>query len=134
MPGELMDQISILVVEDNNDLREILCIMLRNENFAVIAAEDVARASEFLMQFKPSIILTDLHMPFASGTDLIRHVRSTPELSNIPIIAMTAFHGGKYLEEAKSAGASLILKKPVDYDALVLSIRGVMGGKAAGTK
>jgi CheY-like chemotaxis protein len=71
-----------------------------------------------LTQFRPAIIVTDLMMPKTTGVELIRQVKSKPELADIPIVAMSAARDGE-LREAKAAGAVEALSKPLNFDHLV---------------
>lgn len=113
-----MIKTSILLAEDNNDLRSMLQCMLENEGFNVIEAKDGALAWQWLSMEQPDVVVTDLMMPYISGLDLIKHIRTTAEISNIPIVAMTAY-GSKTLDEAQRAGATSAIRKPEDLNDVV---------------
>lgn len=113
-----MPKSCVLVVEDQNDFLTLLKLVLEGEGYYVSAAEDGEKAIELLKEFRPAAIVTDLMMPEVTGIDLIEHVRKTPELERIPIIAVSA-GDREMLEEAKKAGATETLKKPVDFEELL---------------
>jgi CheY-like chemotaxis protein len=113
-----MTKIYVLVVEDQEDFAELMKLALEGEGYDVSTAEDGGKAIELLKHFRPAIILTDLMMPNVSGVELIRHVRGRQELAEIPIIAISAARNG-LVDEARAAGATETVNKPVDFDQLV---------------
>jgi len=117
-----MKKVAILLVEDYPDTRALMQLLLESAGFAVTAKEDGADALEFLAQSIPDLILTDLMMPRVSGIELIQRVRSNADISNVPIIAMTAYSSGP-IAKAKEAGANAILKKPLDIETIASTIR-----------
>jgi CheY-like chemotaxis protein len=125
--------ISLLLVEDNPDVLEMFQLMLEGEGFAVTAAADAEQALRVLETFRPAIIITDLMMPKMSGLEFIRHVRQTPELAAIPVVAMTAFDYS-HLWEAKQAGATAGVRKPIEVDDLMTLLNGICSNRLAGGK
>ena len=103
----------ILIVEDHRDFLELLKYVADAEGCYAVAVEDCNEAVELLKHVKPSIIATDIMMPNMCGTELIKHVRSTPELQDIPILVISAA-GEKELAEAVDSGATKVLRKPID--------------------
>ena len=77
----------VLVVEDEQNLREPLVIQLQREGYQTIEAEDGLKALQLFEQEKPDLILLDLMLPHKSGNEVCRHIRAT---SNVPIIMLTA--------------------------------------------
>jgi CheY-like chemotaxis protein len=120
-----MGKRSVLIIEDNGDIRVPLSIMLKNEGFDVFAAEDCNAAFECLASEQPDLILTDLLMPEMTGLEFIRQIRRTSGLIDIPIIAMSAYDPS-YLAAAVLAGANAGLHKPEGLDKLVETIKEVL--------
>jgi CheY-like chemotaxis protein len=116
-----MKKTSILIAEDNQDSQSLLQTILESEGFIVTAASDGEKAIDILQEIKPDILITDLMLPSVSGGDLIRHVRQTAELSKIPIVVISAY-GDHYESDALAAGANVVLKKPLDSNALIDAI------------
>jgi CheY-like chemotaxis protein len=116
-----MKKTSILIAEDNQDSQSLLQTILESEGFIVTAASDGEKAIDILQEIKPDILITDLMLPSVSGGDLIRHVRHTAELSKIPIVVISAY-GDHYESDALAAGANVVLKKPLDSNALIDAI------------
>src|SRR5437660_3166772 len=100
-----MNRISLLLAEDNADMRSLLKWLLESEGFDVFTAEDGKAALQYLSQSHPDVILTDLMMPEIDGVELIKKIRGSAEFANTPIVAMTAYGNG-YMSLANKAGAT----------------------------
>ena len=106
----------ILVVEDDDDIRETLQDVLEAEGYATLAASNGAEALHVLLSGRvPCLILLDLMMPIMSGPELLTRMRQDPRLSSIPVIIVSAWAQ----EAEKTSGAQGFLKKPVDLEALL---------------
>ena len=117
-----MNKTKVLIAEDNLDSQGLLRRILESEGFIVTAASDGEKAIEILREIKPDILVTDLLLPTVSGGDLIRHVRRTAELAKIPIVVISAY-GEDYAADALAVGANVVLKKPLDSDLLVDTLK-----------
>jgi len=102
----------ILIVEDNPDQLRILAEMLRASGYKVASSLGAEPALRRAKALKPDLILTDLAMPNVSGVELIDQLRSDPETSHIPIVAVTAYVWDRIAQAAGNAGASGFLSKP----------------------
>ena len=113
----------ILVVEDNVDNRTLVCDILDALGYEVSeatnGAEGVAKAS----QDKPALILMDLSLPKKDGWTATRELRANPELSHIPIIALTAHAMKGDREQALDAGCDDYVSKPINLSELARKIR-----------
>lgn len=117
---------SILVVEDDRDIQEALCSVLRDEGYHVSSASDGQEAiAQLLAGERPGIILLDIMMPVMDGTDFRRAQLGRPELKDIPVVVLTA--DGGYRDIGRSLGAAAALAKPFDLRALLGVIARVMG-------
>ncbi len=118
---------SILVVEDDWDIRSVLCSVLSEEGYDVASASDGREAISALRSGeRPSIILLDLMMPVMSGVDFRAAQLGDPELADIPVVVLTA--DGRLLEVAKALGAAAAFSKPFELDALLDVIARVVDG------
>jgi CheY-like chemotaxis protein len=118
---------SILFVEDDRDIRELLIDALEDEGYSVLAAIDGLDAVERLRahQAVPRLILLDLMMPRMSGAEFRNELLSTPAWSGIPIVVITADAQGR--AKARALGAKDCLQKPVKLDRLFATIARVLG-------
>jgi CheY-like chemotaxis protein len=117
---------SVLVVEDHEDLRDMLAVLLETEGFEVLTAQNGAEALEQLRDRHPSLILLDLMMPVMAGDEFRRRQLADPRLRDVPVICMTAAHDGA--DRAKRLRAVAFFQKPVDFDGLI----GAVHAHAAG--
>ncbi len=111
----------VLVVEDNNESRELYVLVLTRAGFEVKEAIDCEVALEMLDQCDPDLIITDIQTPTMSGVDLIRRIRSEDKWSNLPIIAVSAF-GHDQLAHAAIQGATRVLRKPFEPNRLLSAV------------
>jgi DNA-binding NtrC family response regulator len=114
----------ILVVEDNESLRNVLCRVLVREGFSVLDAETAEAAQEILRSHSVSCVLSDFKLPQAHGLALLKSVREVHP--NLPFIIMTAFGSIDIAVEAMKLGASDFINKPFDPESLAAMIRQVM--------
>ncbi|OFX23213.1 MAG: hypothetical protein A2V77_23985 [Anaeromyxobacter sp. RBG_16_69_14] len=116
---------TILVVEDDCDIRSALCSILREEGYRVASASDGREAISSLKSGeRPAIILLDLMMPVMNGADFRKAQLRDPQVADIPVVVLTA--DGRLLETAKSLGAAAAFSKPFELDALLDAIERVM--------
>lgn len=111
----------VMIVDDDDDLRDMLSLTVEAQGFRTIGAVDGFDALDKLEQgAHPSLILLDLRMPRMNGAEFLQAVRSTPA-SEIPVIAVTGDPGA--FPEALRAGAIACLRKPIEPRALLDAIR-----------
>nr|WP_255527313.1 ATP-binding protein [Oculatella sp. LEGE 06141] len=116
--------VTVLVVDDEADMREFMAFVLEQYGANVITAASAVEALERLAQTQPDILLSDIGMPDVDGYMLIRQVRSlTVESSrNIPAIALTAYAGEMDQQQALASGFQLHLSKPVEAETVAKAI------------
>ena len=112
-----MNGVSVLVVEDHADLREMLAVLLESEGFAVQTARNGAEALKCLDQVRPAVILLDLMMPVMTGDEFRERQLADPRYRDVPVICMTAAHDGS--TRAARLNADAYFQKPVDFERLL---------------
>jgi CheY-like chemotaxis protein len=114
---------TILIIDDNEDLRETLVAVLEDEGYAILAAEDGVSGVDAYAAHHPDLVLTDLIMPKADGFDTIRRIRALD-----PQARILAMSGGSlisredYLVCATALGAMFVLPKPFEIDQLAAAV------------
>lgn len=109
----------ILVVEDDPDGGEMVATMLEHMNFHVDVAINAEDAIEHIQNGQDyRLIIIDLALPGMDGWELLSELLNNPQTSQIPCIAVTAFHTFKMREDAIRAGFSAYLPKPIDSTVL----------------
>lgn len=106
----------VLVVDDDNDIRETLQEILESEGYEVATAGNGAEGLERARALHPSVILLDLFMPLMDGTEFRQRQVEDAELAEIPVVIVSAAAG---LEERIAAmGVAAHLEKPLDIERL----------------
>jgi DNA-binding response OmpR family regulator len=117
--------ISILCVEDEDEVRHLLTEELTEAGFVVHEAENGRKGLEVLIAKWPDIVICDITMPEMSGTQLLAEIQvNYPELSATPFIFLTAMADKESVLEGLRAGADDYLVKPIDFDVLMAKIEG----------
>ena len=115
---------SILVVDDDLDVRDTLALLLEDEGYHCEKAINGADALEKMKQTSYDIIITDLNMPVMSGLDLLRHIKS----NQIPIAVIVAITGfPELIAEVESIGVDGLITKPFDADGVFATIKKALG-------
>jgi two-component system cell cycle response regulator DivK len=113
----------ILVVEDQNDDRQIIRDMLVGTGYAITEAEDGEQALAAVAKERPDLILMEIQLPSMDGYEAMRRIRTDPALSSIPIIAVTSFTPSGEEKKARAAGCDDFVPKPYSPRELLAKIR-----------
>jgi CheY-like chemotaxis protein len=117
---------TILIVEDYDDVRRMLKVLLEFEEFQVVEAATGSEALEAIKKQPPDVILMDLALPGVDGFETIRRIRATDGFQNTPIIVLTAYTAPSTYETALSAGSNYFMAKPIDFDELAALLKDIM--------
>ena len=120
---------TVLVVDDNPDLRFYVSEILRASGFAVLLARNGQEGFAVAKNRRPDLILTDLMMPVISGLDLIRMIRQDEELRGTPAILLTAKADADTRIEGVERGADAYLSKPFNDRELLAEVRNLIALK-----
>ena len=103
---------SILVVDDEPAICMVMGIILKLHGYAVYRAHNVSQAYAYLEECIPDLIVADIMMPGVDGLTMIRHIKSKPELADIPTVVLSALTAEQDQANALKAGANAFLAKP----------------------
>ena len=126
MGGNGRAGLTILVVEDHADTRVLLRRLLELYGYGVSEASDGEQAVATIRRACPDLILMDLNLPLLGGAEATRAIRQIKGLCPVPVIAMTAHHTPEYRREAMLSGCNDYATKPLDMDALVSKVEGLL--------
>ncbi|MGA9010362.1 MAG: response regulator [Xanthobacteraceae bacterium] len=113
----------ILVVEDQEDNRQIIRDMLAGTDYQIIEAENGEEALAAIAKERPDLILMDIQLPIMDGYTATRHIKGDPALRSIPIIAVTSYALSGEEEKAQAAGCDDYVPKPYSPRQLLAKIR-----------
>lgn len=109
----------ILIVEDEEGIREMVQIVVEAEGYLALTAANGREAIKVLSgRAPPCLILLDLMMPEMDGWQFLQEMEKVPEWAEVPVVVLTA-----YGEKAPPSGVIGILRKPVELDALLSTLR-----------
>lgn len=109
---------TILVVDDVADNLILISLSLQDMGYRVVTASNGEDALTVAKMARPDLILMDIAMPQQDGLAATRHIREQSELTDVPVIALTAFDTEGFRQAAFDAGFNGYLTKPVDFDRL----------------
>ena len=113
----------MLIVEDDADSRHILSILIEGAGASVTAADHAEAALSILNRQPVDVVVSDIAMPMRDGFWLVREIRSRERFGNVPVIAVTAMISPTDRRTILAAGFQAHVPKPVNFDALVATIR-----------
>ena len=123
-----MDSATVLIVDDEPQIRRTLLTILTSQGYSVIEAETGDEALEKIRRERPDLILLDVNMPGRSGVETCREIR---ESSDIPIIILTVRNAERDKVLALDAGANDYIVKPFGANELLARIRATLRRSSA---
>jgi CheY-like chemotaxis protein len=108
---------TILIVEDDDDLRELFAEVLRNESHSVVCASNGQEALDLLDKVRPCLMLLDMMMPVMSGGELLETLDRSKRLNELPIVVVSAI--AEQVEQTGAPGACRYLQKPIELGELL---------------
>jgi chemosensory pili system protein ChpA (sensor histidine kinase/response regulator) len=109
----------VLAVDDSITMRRVMQRLLLREGYRVVQAADGKQALEFLRVEIPALVLSDVEMPRMDGFELLKQIRSSERMRDIPVVMITSRIADKHREHAKSLGANEYLGKPYPEEELI---------------
>lgn len=122
----MADKQTILVVDDEQDLLDLIEYNLKKEGFDVLKAEDGKEGIEVAREHSPDLILLDIMMPKMDGLEAVEVIRDDDELGRIPIIFLTARGDEKTEVEGLNKGGDDYITKPISTTKLISRIKAVL--------
>ncbi|MDI6890978.1 MAG: response regulator [Thermodesulfovibrionales bacterium] len=123
------DPKKILIVDDNQDSRELVVKILKSKGYQMIEATDGEEALEKAVSERPDLILMDISIPKIDGFEVTRRLKSQEEFKDLPIVALTAHAMRGDREKALEAGCEGYISKPINVRELPERIRSYLRGK-----
>ena len=121
----------ILVVDDAPFIRQLLEQVLQHYGYLIATAENGQQAIESFLQLQPDLILMDADMPVLDGIEACTQIKAFPQAKNLPIVMVTAFVEGQWVDRAYAAGATDYVTKPINLDVLRNRIHYILQAKQA---
>lgn len=126
-----LDGVTILIVEDDEDSRELFRQMVESFGATALLAQDGREGLQRAAQERPSLILLDLRMPGMDGFAVIRRLQANPDTAMIRVVAVTALGEDADFRQTWDAGFDGHLVKPITYEELAAALDRVYWSHAA---
>jgi DNA-binding response OmpR family regulator len=121
-----MTPATILVAEDQDDLREMLAYTLRLAGHDVVSAPDGEAAMVQAELSHPDLIILDMHMPFLDGAQVCERLKSQDEFQGTPILIISAQGSAEEVQAGLQAGAHEYLRKPFEINLLMERVEALL--------
>ncbi|MCA9917124.1 MAG: response regulator [Anaerolineales bacterium] len=125
---------SVLVVDDEFEIRQLLTTMLTMMGYKSFMAQDGLDALEKIPEYQPDILILDVMMPRMDGLTLCRQLRGAAETAALPIIMLSGKAHQEAIQEGLNAGANRYLVKPTGLEELTRNITEILGETAVSKK
>ena len=122
----------VLVVEDDDDARDLIAHLLRREGYEVVPASGGLAALDLAREASVDVILLDVMMPEVDGLEVCRRLRRSPELASIPVVLLTALDDMETRAAGMHLGVSEFLTKPIVKEELYRRVATQVGVRRRG--
>jgi CheY-like chemotaxis protein len=119
---------TVLVIEDNSDIRENIVEILGINTYAVICADNGRKGLDMAINQSPDVIVCDLMMPELNGYEVLEHLKNDSRTSGIPFIFLTASVERMAVETGINLGAEAYLRKPFESEELLKAVADALNG------
>ena len=119
---------TILIVEDDDDIRELIEITLEDSQYSLRTASDGEVGLNAILLQRPDLVILDWMMPRLTGIELLRKIRENPSTSGISVIVLTSITEVKHEEEVQSLGIFSYLQKPFSPLELIQTVQAALAG------
>lgn len=117
----------ILIVEDNELNMKLFTDLLETSGYEIVGTRDGTEALGLARKHRPDLILMDIQLPEVSGLDVTRWIKEDDELSDIPVIAVTAFAMKGDEERIREGGCEAYISKPISIGRFLETVRHYLG-------
>lgn len=119
---------TVIVVDDSDDTRDMLTLILEQEGYTVLPVEDGTTAITMSRHLHPSLITLDMRLPGVDGVEVLRRLKQQPETASIPVIVISGMP--KLAGEQGLDCADAVLRKPFEIETLRQVVEELIAGRA----
>jgi len=113
----------VLLIEDEPNIIEAISYLLRQDGWSVSAHSEGASALERIKSCAPDLLILDVMLPGRSGFDILRDLRADPQISDLPVLMLTAKGQARDRETAESIGVGRYMTKPFSNQEMLAAVR-----------
>ena len=128
MSEKAADVKTVLIVDDETDVTEVISFWLRREGFRVLTASEAAEGLALARAEHPDMVLLDVMMPGISGWEMLERLKASDETKSIPVVMLTVLAESRFLRRAAESEAAGYIRKPFKPEAVVRTVKGITEG------
>lgn len=132
LPQTMPTAATILVADDQDGHRAVMEMLLSVDGHRVVLAADGREALDYLKTNTPDLAVLDVNMPYASGIDICGRMRQVKRLREVPVIILTSLEDDRTHAEARMAGVTALVNKPLAGKNFRATVREVLAGARDG--
>lgn len=117
---------SVLIVEDEPFITEVLSFLLEREGLKVLTYDDGEGCVEYIRTHRPDLVILDMMLPHKSGMQVLEELRSIDILKSLPVLMLTAKGQKKDRSAAEAAGVSLFMTKPFANREIIENVQSLL--------
>ncbi len=120
MPG---NKKKIVLIEDDEGVTRLIQFKLVKEGYEIVVFPNGEKVASYLLANKVSLVISDVMMPVVDGLTILKQIKSTPAIANIPVILLSTYSHESVILEGLRAGAADYITKPFSTSELLLRIQ-----------
>jgi two-component system, NtrC family, nitrogen regulation response regulator NtrX len=113
----------VLIADDDAETCALVSAVLRKQNYRYIIARDAMQVMQLANQQQPDVIVLDLYMPAGTGIGALENLKRSTRTAQIPVVVLSGTRDPALIDRARQLGATSILSKPLDAEALTEAVR-----------
>lgn len=117
-----------MYIEDNEQNYYLVNVLLKTKGYELFWAQDGREGIRKAEQLKPDLILLDIQLPLMDGYEVARRLKASPEITGIPVVAVTSYAMAGDREKALESGCSGYIEKPINPDTFLGQVAGYLPG------
>lgn len=117
----------VLIVDDSHMIRRIVGMILKEDDYEVLIAENGLMGYEMAKANQPDLVIMDVEMPVMNGIEATTHIKNDTSTTHIPVLIFTSLGSEQDIRMAKEAGGAGFLNKPISKEELRSTITSILG-------
>ncbi|MCL4549992.1 MAG: response regulator [Bacteroidetes bacterium] len=113
----------IILIEDDEGVTRLIQFKLAKEGYEIVVFPNGENVTDYLLTNKVSLVISDVMMPIVDGLTILKQIKSTPEIADIPVILLSTYSHESIILEGLRAGAADYITKPFSTSELLMRIQ-----------